>query len=278
MRVLDEHGLKATFFTEALFACAVGVEPLAEIVDLVQCGGHEVQLHVHTAWLPRIDPPLLPGRAGQHCRSFTEDEQALILGKACDNLRAAGVKNLCAFRAGNYGANFDTLRALARNGIRFDTSHNTTYLDSACGLDTGGPFLQPRWVEGVYELPVTFFEDWPYHYRHAQVCAASSAEMQTALLAAWRAGWSTFVIVSHGFELLRDRKQTERPPTADKVVVKRFEELCRFLGENKDKFRTTFFEDIEPKDVPPPAAPLKSKMRHTAWRVTEQAIRRVVRS
>ncbi|MGH7139748.1 MAG: hypothetical protein ACREHD_28745, partial [Pirellulales bacterium] len=36
MRVLNRYGLKGVFFVESLFACAVGVERLREIVSLVQ--------------------------------------------------------------------------------------------------------------------------------------------------------------------------------------------------------------------------------------------------
>jgi hypothetical protein len=275
IRVLNDHGLKASFLVESLFACAVGLDPLRQIVGSIREGGHEVQLHLHTEWLSRIDPPLLPGRTGQHCRDFTEDEQTLLIARGADNLRACGVADVCAFRAGNYGANFDTLRALARNGIRFDTSHNTCYLDSACGLRTPEPLLQPKWIENVYELPVAFFEDRPGHYRHAQLCATSAREMENALRGAWEQGWSSFVIVSHGFELLKDRKQTSRPARPDRIVIKRFERLCRFLANNTDKFRTAFLADAPPVDVPQPARPLRSRLHHTAWRVTEQLARRV---
>lgn len=274
-RVMSENGLVGVFFIEALFACAVGIEPLRRIVSAVQDSGHEAQLHLHTEWLSWIDPSPLPGRTGQHCRHFTEDEQAKLIALAADNLREAGAKDVCAFRAGNYGANIDTLRALARNGIRIDTSHNTCYLDSACGLRTGRPLLQPAWVEGVYEVPISFFEDAPGHYRHAQLCAVSASEMEDALLKAWTAGWSSFVIVSHGFELIRDRKQTARPPRPDWVVIERFERLCRFLRHNGDKFRTATFAGTATEDVPAPAAPLRGRLDRTAWRVMEQLVRRV---
>jgi hypothetical protein len=225
-----------------------------------------------------MEPSILPGRTGLNCKDFTEDEQAVILARGRDNLVAAGAENVCAFRAGNFGANFDTLRALKRIGMKYDTSHNTCWLKTHCGMDTGDLLTQPRWIEGVYELPVTFFEDWPGHGRNTMVCAVSSAEMRNALLRAWREGWSSFVIVSHGFELLKlkERKQTLRPQMPDRVVVKRFEQLCAFLGANKDKFRTALFKDITPSDVPQPAAPLRSKVRHTVLRYAEQAVRRVV--
>src|SRR4051794_33132917 len=136
VRRLSEHGLKAVFFVEALFAGAAGLEPLRRIVDMVQEGGQEVQLHLHPEWLRWLDPSPLPGRFGDNMKDFTTDEQALLIARGLENLRAAGARDVCAFRAGNYGADLNTLHALARNGVRFDTSYNFCYLDAACGMRT----------------------------------------------------------------------------------------------------------------------------------------------
>jgi hypothetical protein len=170
IEVLNAHGLKAVFFIEALFACAVGLEPLRKLVDLVQSRGHEVQLHLHTEWLRWLSPSPLPGRTGQNMKDFSEDEQALLIAKGLANLQACGAGNVCAFRAGNYGANAATLRALARQGIRFDTSHNTPYLDSDCGLRTESLLLQPAPLHGVWEYPV------PWH--RMPFCSPMSGQVQ----------------------------------------------------------------------------------------------------
>jgi hypothetical protein len=280
MDVLDHFGLKAVFFVESLFPCAVGIDPLKALVSQIRSRGHEVQLHLHTEWLSWIDPPLLPGRLGNNLNEFTEEEQTLLLSRGVDNLRAAGVQDVCAFRAGNYGANFDTLRALSRQGIQFDSSHNTCYLRSTCHMRTPAPLLQPARLEEVWEFPVSFFGDWPGHYRHAQLCACSSQEMTGALMQAWEAGWYSFVIVSHSNELIRGRKQTAVPPLPDHTVIARFNRLCEFLAEHRDKFRTTTFSELPARSVSPPpvARPLRSKLRLTAGRLVEQLARRLCSS
>ena len=277
MDVMDAHGLKAVFFLEGLFACETGPEPLREIVSMVRSRGHEVQLHIHTEWLQWIEPSILPGRFGNNVKDFSEDEQVLLIGRALENLKGAGAPDVSAFRAGNYGANLDTLRALAQLGLRYDTSHNTTYLDTDCGLQTGRPEFQPRVIEGVWEFPVTYFSDWPGHYRHAQVCACSTRELQRTMLQAWQRGWYSFVLVSHSFEMLRRRKQGGVTALADRTVIRRFEALCRFLGENRDKFRTSGFSDVDPAAIPAtgPAAPLHSTVHQTARRMAEQLMRRL---
>jgi hypothetical protein len=279
IRVLNEHELKAAFFVESLCASAAGPAPLRGVVEQIQSQGQEVQLHVHTEWLAWMTDSLLPGRTGQSLKDFSLGEQSLLIRQAAENLRTCGARNVCAFRAGNYGANFDTLRALAREGVAIDTSYNAYYLDSQCGLRLPELLVQPRQIEGVWEFPISCFRDWPGHVRHAQLCACTAREIEQALLSAWRAGWGSFVIVSHGFELIRRRKQIALPPLPDHFVRRRFERLCRFLAEHRDKFRTRHFGEIDEQSLQASvqaARPLRSGMHRTAHRYVEQLVRRMV--
>lgn len=278
MRVLNEHGLRGVFFVEALFATAVGVERLAEIVSAVRQAGHEVQLHIHPEWLAWTDRSPLPGRTGQNMKDFSEDEQALLIDVGLANLRASGASDVCAFRAGNYGADFNTLRALARQGIKYDTSYNAGYLDTDCGMRTHEVLLQPREILGVVELPVSHFTDWPGHVRHTQLCACSATEMEGALLAAWRQGWTSFVIVAHSFELLKRRKSAGLAPLPDRVVIRRFERLCRFLADHRDQFQVRGFAGLAEGEMlsAAPVRPLRSPLRRTVSRFAEQAYRRAL--
>lgn len=276
MDVLDRYGLRAVFFVESLFALAVGVEPLSALVQEIQSRGHDVQLHLHAEWLKWLDPSPLPGRRGTHLHEFSEAEQTALLEAGRANLEAAGARNVCAFRAGNYGGNFDTLRALARLGIRFDTTLNPCYLSGACKLQTAAPVYQPVQLCGVHEFPVSVFQDWPGHYRHAQLCSCSSSEMHGALTQAWQRGWTSFVIVSHSFEMIGRRKQTAIPPQPDGIVAARFERLCRFLDRHRDRFRTATFGDLVPTQTPEPTArPLRSRVHRTLGRMAGQFVRRI---
>ena len=88
IEVLNHYGLKAVFFVESLFASVAGLDLLQKIVDMIQRGGHEVQVHTHTEWL-RFMPDVV--RTGQHLRLFSVDEQAAWIARSLDNLRACGV-------------------------------------------------------------------------------------------------------------------------------------------------------------------------------------------
>ena len=157
LEVLKRHRLKAVFFFEALFAIELGPEAVRPIVASIREAGHEVQLHVHTEWLSYLEPPLLGSRRGTFMHDFSEDEQSLIVSRAMESLAACGSGDVRAFRAGNYGADLHTLRALARNGIDFDSSWNAAYLGGACRLEVGSRLLAPQRMEGVWEVPIGFF-------------------------------------------------------------------------------------------------------------------------
>jgi len=245
-----EHGLKANCFVETVHSLVLGIEPLERIVDTVQMHGHDVQLHCHTEWLSAHVPWELPafpsplsGKTGQHIRHFSEGNQAAVIAEGISALQHCGVPEIRAFRAGNYGANLMTLRALSFNGILYDTSYNYPYLKSACQITTPTPkpLLAPQRIEGVWEIPIPFFDTFRGP-RHVQVSAASNAEMEAALMHAYDAQWKTFVIVSHSFELIHRHKEGTAQYNA--IQTRRFEKLCQFLKTHSDKFRTRTFSEL----------------------------------
>jgi hypothetical protein len=275
---LEAHGLRAVFQVESLSASAVGSDVLRRVVDEVQGRGHEVQMHVHAEWLDAINGQGLPPFRGRNLVSYSEEEQTQILECGLRNIREAGARDVSAFRAGNYGANRDTLKAVARNGLRYDTSYNVCYLDPSWPSRDAGLMTQPAILEGVYEVPISFFSDFPGHMRPAQLCACSSRELEYALTQAWKAGWQSFVIVSHSFELIRRPRDPRGPVLPDRLVIDRMESLCRFLGANQDKFRSAVFADLDQADLPPSrgtTAPIRSKIGHTVVRMAEQLFGRM---
>ena len=221
LRRLKEHDLRGVFLVDALFASAFGLSSLKEIVEMVLEGGQEVQLHIHTEWVERIEG-LLPGKRGMNMRDFSLQDQRDLIRAALDNMDRCGVKNLTAFRAGNFGANWETLEALAAEGILYDTSYNIPYIGSTCDLRTDPPMVQPRRFGGIIEFPITFFKQGADRYRHAQIGSCSFAELTRMLDQADRRGWHSFQILSHNFELMNAWSSYIRPnhwPDADMLTI-----------------------------------------------------------
>lgn len=269
---LAAHGLTGVCFVEALNALAAGPNYLQRMVTLIQEAGHEVQLHLHPEWLSVAEHPTVPHR-GPNMKDYSEDEQFILVEAGLEALGHCGADKVTAFRAGNYGADMATLRALRRAGIAYDSSHNYTYLSTNCGLDIGAPLLRPRMLEGVSEIPISHFEDLPGHHRHAQLCATSFGELKAAIAGSAAKEWETFVMVSHGFELLNGARTKANP-----LLVRRFERLCQYLGKLKEAHPTVGFHELAafPSSAGEMAEhPLKSNPIRTGLRIGEQVLGRI---
>lgn len=268
---LQEHGLTGVFFVESLFSTRFGLDPLAEIIGLVRERGQEIQLHLHTEWVDESNEPLLDNITGkkQFLRYFSLQEQTILIQAGAKLIELAGGQSVNTFRAGSFGFNRDTLRALATNHIAFDSSYNASMFGPDSGVSPEIVLVEPVECEGVYEYPMTVFHNGTGSLRHAQVTACSYREMEGLLWQAMESGRKAFVILSHNFELLNG--SMNRP---DDIVVTRFRKLCTFLDRNRDCFRVRGFHGLTPDLVFSQPAPLTSPIWKTGLRMLEQGLRR----
>ena len=196
-------------------------------------------------------------------------EQTELVRWAVARMAEVGVSGIDAFRAGSYAANRDTLRALAANGLRWDSSFNPTAEVSGADLRQQYSLENPFELDSVRSIPVSVFRDGMGRLRHAQVGACSFAELRTAIEQAHALGREHFVIVSHNFEMLKP-DSNER----DAIVVHRFEQLCRWLAQNRDRFEVGSFGGAA-LDMAERALPAVA-FSDTARRYAEQLLRRVI--
>ncbi|MTW21204.1 polysaccharide deacetylase family protein [Allochromatium palmeri] len=279
LRILNDHGLRGVFFVEPLFSLRFGAQPLQELVGLIRDAGHEVQLHLHTEWVDEApQTPALPrvSQKMQYLRLFNLADQTALIRCGKDLLAGAGVTDpLTAFRAGGFAANLDTLRAVAVNSISFETSYNPAARIGVADIAPGRVLVQPESIAGVSVYPVTVFRDGLRgRLRHLQLTACSFREMAQVLNGAAEAGWRAVVIVSHNFELLNPAKDRRDP-----IVVRRLQQLCRFLDRHRDRFAVRGFTGLgsmAAKQVDLQPAPLHASPRATGQRYLEQAARRLL--
>jgi hypothetical protein len=212
-------------------------------------------------------------------RAYSAAEQEAIIRLARTLLDRAGAPSPVAFRAGGFAANADTLAALRRCGIPYDSSFNRCYLFDESQFPSPRFYGHVTEYDGVFELPVTAFRDCGPHFRSAQLCACSSAEMRHALESAESLGWDFVVVVSHSFEMVARRRHPTKPPRIRWEVVERFERLCEFLGNNRERFPTVTFSGfgrhnglLSPNGS---AAHIRGKIVNTAQRMFQQAKSRI---
>lgn len=270
LRMLSDAGLKATCFVEALFAGRFGMDPLTQIVGLIEGAGHEAQLHLHTEWVDEMPEPPIPVPNGkrQHLRDFSLGDQQRLLAVGIEWLQRAGAPRPVAFRAGGYGLNQDTLPALAANQIFVDSSYNAAWAGQTSGVCSGECLDRPRRIGDVVEAPVTVFNDG-MRLRPAQLTACSWREMEGLLWQALEQEMGSFVIVSHNFELL-----TPGLRAMDPVVVERLERLCGFLAGHRDVFNVQGMRNGPVKLGAQDGRRLSSPLWRTGMRMVEQVWRR----
>ncbi len=261
---LDAHGLKAVFFVDPMPALAYGNSVLQQIVKPILSRGHDVQLHIHTEWLDFIAPQPVGDLRGRNIGDFPYQAQVTLLSLARKLLTDAGAPEPVAFRAGNYGANDDTVRALAQIGMHYDSSFNPAYLSEGCNINFPEENTGPAEYKGIIMLPVGGIYESDYSIRHAQICAISSQEMAAALAHAVTKKMPVFNIVTHSFELL-NRKRT-RP---NKMIVRRFEKMCELISAHEKVTAVTFQNSGQ--DLPPVAD------RGDAPRLAPNAVRALLR-
>ena len=272
LELLNQHGLRGVFFVEPLFAARFGQQHLDTIVSLIRAAGQDVQLHLHPEWTDEALQPLIPDCATkrQHLSYYTLEEQTTLIACGKQMLEAAGSGPITAFRSGSFAANQDTFTALRRNQLLLDSSLNRCHAVSAPDVLKGRDQESVFAVDGVTTFPVTVFRDGFGKDRPAQVGACSFAEMRDALLNAEDLGAQHFVVVSHNFEMLKPGSSEP-----DWVVVKRFAQLCAFLGEHRDTFIVGSFDPMQSVLASTAQQPCTG-WASTARRHLEQAVRRVL--
>jgi peptidoglycan/xylan/chitin deacetylase (PgdA/CDA1 family) len=259
MDLLDRHGLKGVFFLDPMPALVHGADFLAPIVGAIVGRGHEVQMHIHSEWLAWAKDSPVGGRQGRNIGDFSLADQIVLLGLAKQLLEQAGAPAITAFRAGNFGANDDTLRALATLGVVWDSSVNPAYLGRECAITADPAQIGATRSLGVAELPVSGIADRPGGFRPAQICAMSAAEMRAGMRHAVGEGHDAFVVVTHSFEMLsRDRQRPNR------AVMARFEALCRH-ATRLPNMHGAGFNDL-PVDLADRPARSLSRAAPSQWR------------
>lgn len=264
IELLAKYDQKAVFFVDPMPALVWGVAAIEDIVGPIIAAGQDVQLHCHTEWLGHAGNanPLASKRTGLNIADFPFDEQCQLLTYARDTLMAAGAPAPVAFRAGNYGANDDTLRALADIGIAYDASHCPALTDGLCRISLGPEDRDPVEHMGVIEVPAGTIGTMGGGQRHAQITALTLTEMLAAIRHARLSGRESFTLVSHSFELINRRKLA-----VNHIVRHRFTGLVRALAAMRG-IETGTFADSPPRlsassvqSQPLPASPVRTGLR-----------------
>ena len=252
MDVLEGEGLRGTFFIETLASKVVDRELIEEAYRAIVARGHDVQLHVHPVYyfyhrLCRglITQDQLPARPDFLC-SMPYHTQAEILREAADCFHQMTGKIPVAFRAGSFAADDRTLQALETLAIEYDSSFNAVALGKTCQLLSREPNNAVYRVSKIWEVPVTNFETGFGRFRGFKplnIASVSWSEMIHVLNSAEACNLQNVVFILHSFAFLKWTDVQFRDCRPDRMVMRRFEKLCRYLNVHRDRFAVRTFGD-----------------------------------
>lgn len=248
MDIAEKYGLPVCFFLEVLNKYYFGEEESRSVCRYIIGRGHDVQLHLHPNYLNFTTPDHRKRQFLDSIHSYPLEKQIEMLADGRNSLLEYGAKNLTAFRAGNFNADYNTLIALEKTGFLADTSYNRAFLGDSCKL-TGIEINDVERIRNIWEFPISNFSEpnlkGGRRYRHSDINGVSFYQLKQLLDEAVDKGPRNITILMHSFSFMNpsDVQYSKIHPRT--VVIQRFEKLCRYLSENNDKFRVITFGDLD---------------------------------
>jgi peptidoglycan/xylan/chitin deacetylase (PgdA/CDA1 family) len=246
-----EHGVRATFFVEALHTTFFGDDPMGAIAREIHFAGHDVQLHLHPSWMACMAPgardrPTRP--AADNLAELDRDAARQAIVQGLEAFDRWGVPRPTAFRAGNLQASPPTYEALASVGIP---------VASNLGLGVfrpSEPELQimngRRAVRGVVEVPVTTYRElWPtgaQRLKTLSITGSSFAEMKQIISMSRDAGLEDVVLLTHPFEFVKRGDGQYERLIRNRINQRRLIALCRHVADPRNGLRSATFRERTP--------------------------------
>jgi hypothetical protein len=150
VEILDEFNFKAEFFVDVYECKFFGEEKYKKLCKFLHKRGHGVQLHTHPSYA--YDP----NRINMH--EYSLEEQTKIISEGKKLIEKWIGEPPIAHRAGNYGADNNTLIALRENNIKVDSSFFYKHPNCKIRLPT---INEPIFYNGVLEVPITVVKRRP---------------------------------------------------------------------------------------------------------------------
>ncbi len=247
MDIADFYGLKTVFFVEALNKYYFGKKETAEICAYILKRNHDIQLHIHPNYLNFTckDPGKL--KYSDFMADYSFERQTELLQEGKELLAEYGVNSLTAFRAGCYGADLNTLKALKKTGFLIDSSFARSYCEKTCFIPESA-INDITEIQDVFEFPITSFIENSHirstRFMPMDINGVSFREMRYVLERSTALGPCNIVIILHSFSFIKAYDVQYRKVKPRKTIIRRFKKLCRFLAENNNRFKVMTFSDL----------------------------------
>lgn len=173
-----EYNFEATFFIDTIERLIHGENKMKTLCGSLRSFNQDIQLHTHPSW--RYDPrdsktlnnkkrKCFPGQEKDFLYKLSEKEQSKFIKEEKKLLESWSGSSVTVHRAGGYGINQDTFKALAANNIKIDASVYYNHPNCKYYPDSG-------WNGDVYEIPISTF-DSPLGIRRVDIDSVTSDQM-----------------------------------------------------------------------------------------------------
>lgn len=260
MDIADRYGIPLTFFVEVLNHHYFGPAATSEVCRYILERGHDVQLHLHPTFINFSQEHPAAKRYSDRMSAYSLDAQTALVQEGVEVLTHYCGRPPVAFRAGNYAADINTLRALKANNLKIDSSYNLAFRKLS-RMICPKEFNDVIRIEGIWELPVTTFRQalpGRAKFRPLDLNGVSFGEIRALLENARKGKGPDFVTcILHSFSFLKPGDIQYRNCRINAVVRRRFANLCRYLAAHPDSFSPLSLSNAHPALPldPPPETP-----------------------
>ncbi|MBW2738493.1 MAG: hypothetical protein JRE64_06500 [Deltaproteobacteria bacterium] len=267
MDIAERHSISLTFFVEVFSRSYFGEEETSRVCEYILNRGHDIQLHLHPLFLNFDSPNPADQVYKPTMTSYDLHTQTEMIRDGKRLLFRYGVNNLIAFRAGGFAANLDTLKALQENGFLIDSSLNRYYLRTHCKLHALD-INDISEVEGIWEIPVTNFFEFLVlgggRPKPLDINGISFLEMKSILRSALTDGPFNITFLMHSFSFVHNSGVENKKARPRYQVIRRFEQLCRFLSDNAENYTVRTFGSLKQYEL----SVMNKKANHILPRVS----------
>ena len=146
-KIASQYKVKVQHFVDVYPYKTFEEKKFAKLCNSILESGHHLGLHTH--------PSGFYDRNRKFMWEYTKSEQRKIIEHGKKKIKEWTGIEIKFHRAGGYGANNDTLKALYENGVFLDSSF--FYKHQNCKINY--PFAnKPEKIEKVWEIPITVYE------------------------------------------------------------------------------------------------------------------------
>lgn len=226
MDEFDKVNAKVLFFVDFAEAWDYGRDKVEKVVHTILDRGHNVGVHIH--------PDHMADKNRLFLYEYSREEQYDIIKRCTDLYTEIVGRPPKSFRAGKYGANYDTLDILCELGYKYDFSE--FYHQKWCGINPPIAINAPCRYKSLTEFPVTMHQSVHLgplvREDKLDIEQMTAGELRYGLTQIVKAPFDMVTtLFFHSFSLLKWRDRPDAPEKNEKNLAK-LQSAVKAVAEN----------------------------------------------